>query len=143
MVSLMYVGAYIVTDRYIRRYMHLPSNLPTFARPPIYRAKIVSSSKKSRKPGCRARRRSASVASGFLEARASFISLFYQKIYKSCISDILARSRFASSTLFRRFSRRGNRPGVNRESPRFRADYSHPRPRIMSSRESTWLSRRA
>lgn len=29
--SLMYVGAYIVADRYIRRYMHLPSNLPTFS----------------------------------------------------------------------------------------------------------------
>ena len=47
MVSLIYVGAYIVADRYIRRYMHLSSNLPTFARPPIYRTKIVSSSKKS------------------------------------------------------------------------------------------------
>jgi len=78
MVSLMYVGAYIVADRYIRRYMHLPSNLPTFARLPIYRAKIVSSSKKSRKPGCRSEDPRA-----LREARLLYIIILWENLQES------------------------------------------------------------
>lgn len=80
MFSLMYVGAYIVADRYIRRYMHLPSNLPTFARPPIYRAKIVPPSGKSRKSGFRAARIRA--ASGFRSGASPLHHYFMRKFIR-------------------------------------------------------------
>lgn len=129
MVSLMYVGAYIVADRYIRRYMHLPSNLPTFARPLIYRAKIVSSSKKSRKPGCRSEDPQA-FARAELSRRAFSISLFYMKIYKNCISLIFSPARnLLFSLLFATLPPGRNRHGrfPRRDLSRFRADYSSRR----------------